>query len=201
MYKYVRIRIEAGYEWGRGWSSEQAQEFYPEIKSIFNELGFTEKEEEFEISCAGPTMEKGFSNLYIHPMEITGALDEDLIKIVCDKLKPGGDTFSFVSVYVGDKLEPWTEDDEIAYYESIKEHIKDSLRIAFEARCINKEYALDTVIDRYTVKTVYRHLCSSSLDPVAKQVRTCFKELLDSGEIEGDYEKGFIYVGDKNSKA
>lgn len=195
MYNYVRIRIEAGYEWGRGWGPEQAQEFYPEIKSIFNKLGFTEKKEYFEMSCAGPTMEKGFSNLYIHPMEITGALDENLIETVCDKLKSGGDTFSFVSVYVGDELKPWTEDDEIKYYKSIKEHIKDSIRVAFEMLCINKEYVLDTIIDRYTVKTVYRHLGSSSLDPVAKQVRACFKELLDSGEIKGDCKKGFIYVG------
>lgn len=201
MYKYVRIRIEAGYEWGRGWSSEQAQEFYPEIKSIFNELGFTEKKEEFEISCAGPTMEKGFSNLYIHPMEITGALDENLIKTVCDKLKLGGNTFSFESVYVGDKLEPWTEDDEIEYYKSIKEHIKDSIRIAFETHCINKEYVLDMIIERYTVKTVYRYLGSSSMDPVYKQVRACFNELLELGEIKGNREKGYIYVGNKNSKA
>lgn len=201
MYKYIRIKIEAGYEWGRGWSSEQAQEFYPEIKSIFNELGFTEKKEEFEISCAGPTMEKGFSNLYIHPMEITGALDENLIKTVCDKLKSGGDTFSFISIYVGDELKPWTKNDEVEYYDSIREHIKDSIRIAFEMCCINKEYVLDTVIDRYAVKTVYRYLVSSSLDPVAKQVRACFNELLKSGEIKGNREKGFIYVGNKNSKA
>lgn len=75
-YRKVHFRIDSDYKWSVGFSSDiEAQRFHQEATDLFSLDGW--KIEHGERDCISDTAVKGMQNLYLHPMDFSGVIDED----------------------------------------------------------------------------------------------------------------------------
>lgn len=77
-YRKVHFRINSDYKWGIGFSSDvEAQRFHQEAADLFRSAGWAI--EPGERDCVSDTAIKGVQNLYLHPMDFSGVVDENEI--------------------------------------------------------------------------------------------------------------------------
>lgn len=72
VYARVYFRVDAGYVWGEGISTEKGNRFDEEVVRLLTSAGFTEEENDMKHIGGCPTMRRGREHLYCHPMDISG---------------------------------------------------------------------------------------------------------------------------------
>lgn len=78
IYRKVHFRIDSDYKWSVGFSSNtEAQRFHQEAADLFCSAGW--KIEPGARDCISDTAAKGMQNLYLHPMDFSGVIDEEEI--------------------------------------------------------------------------------------------------------------------------
>jgi len=84
-FKRVYFRIKAGYIWGKGMPEDKNEMFRQELSQIFTPMNFALKKK--TIASASDEYIRDNEYLYCHPMSLSGALFEETIKELTEKLK------------------------------------------------------------------------------------------------------------------
>lgn len=109
----VCFNIESGYVWGRGMYKAESDAFHKEIRELFTRAGYRIIEP--TVSGAGIEVEKGFTKLYCHPMELSGRCEENHIAEV-ETLLSTATVFKYKGSRVYGKIFPFTQEQEMEYY-------------------------------------------------------------------------------------
>ena len=136
-YKDIYFRIKAGYNWGEGMQEEQKIAFFTEIQLLFEGAGWIVAKDDISRHC--PTLHKGLSRLYCHPMNISGELAEDLIEEVASILKLG-ETFKHYATDEYETIRDMPNDIYQAYLDENIEQITADILNAFTTKRRNLYY-------------------------------------------------------------
>lgn len=183
MYRNVHFRIEAGYVWGEGMSENASKAFHDEINQLFINAGWEIIPPRFSSAC--PDAAKGKSKLYLHPMDVSGAIDEALIdevKQILDK----GRTFTCYHVDVYEEVYDWTDEEYTVWLDERKESIKKDLLDMFRTKrrnlFVTRDYAvIQTVKEKYHVHRLDSFVGRSTNDVEWRYVQTMFDEMVQDG--------------------
>lgn len=123
-YRQVYFRIKSGYEAYSGWTKDNAEaQFRTETRSLFQEAGWT-------LHPGGngvcDTVTKGRQELYLHPMNFSGVIQEESIPEL-EALMSGAHSFQ---CYATDRYEEYldmSDDEYLELLESKREEIVSSL--------------------------------------------------------------------------
>ena len=184
-YFKTHFRIESGYKWGEGMEPDQRDRFFSEMMDLFAKAGWEVYPPDRPSSC--PTVRKGGSELYCHPMELSGPCEEHLQEEVHTLLN-FAETCRLLSTEVKGQVYDISDEQYSKALESVKRDIEKEIIGAFRTKNKMQYYPgyydkLDEVADRYHVKTLTRSLIISSDDPHIKYVKGVFQELLQQGKI------------------
>lgn len=87
-YQNVYFYLDSDYKHGRGYSSPEAKEaFHSEIDRLFTDAGWEIHPGEFDSACETAHLDK--SELYLHPMMVSGVIRKDEIDAVKEILGGG----------------------------------------------------------------------------------------------------------------
>lgn len=123
-YRKVYFRIKSGYEASVGWAEDQAAEqFKADTRRLFQEAGWT-----LHLGGNGvcDTVTKGRQELYLHPMNFSGVIQEESIPEL-ETLMSGAHYFQ---CYATDRYEEYldmSDDEYLDLLESKREDIVSSL--------------------------------------------------------------------------
>ena len=191
MLKKVNFSLNSGYKWGLGMDPYKMKKFEEEIRQLFGKIGWNIEKGD---AVTGDTVTKGINNLYIHPMEITGIIEENLIPIV-ESVLLKGKTFSLTETEIIEDVEDWDDDQYKKYLDTQKESIKETILEYIESPGLNDEMSI-------IFHTVEKHrklrICDSSyiLSTDAfdyRYVEKCFYELLEDKKIRKNKDKKYLF--------
>lgn len=164
MYKKVCFRIDSGYEWGKGLEVTKIDRFNSEMRSLFTNAGWEVIESNTPGGC--DTYKKGKSSLYIHPMELTGPLNINLLKEIEDLLSKAT-TCELYKIDTYEDVMDWTEEEYLNYLNNKKEKIKKSI-LEYIIPC-RKAYVSDIVRDilrKHGKNTLSNYRCVTCSDDI-----------------------------------
>ena len=184
-YWNTHFSISSGYQWGKGMSEEKTSQFFQEIKSLFTKAGWSVKEAELRSSC--PTVGKGGSALYCHPMELSGPCERSLYLEVI-KILNQAKTCTYRDVFTYDQIYDMTEEQYEEALKSVREDIEIDLMDAFSTDRKSLYHTgyysnVERAADRYRILTLDRHLGICSDDVHMKYVTAVFQDLVKEGKI------------------
>ena len=136
-YKNVYFRVDAGYKWGEGMDAIPKAAFYDEIKTLFERAGWVAKNPEFSCSC--PTVHKGLSSLYCHPMQLSGVIDETLISEI-NEILINGKTFKHRCTDEFETIRDMSDEDYRAYLDGNRDQIRNDIAKIFKTKRNNLFY-------------------------------------------------------------
>jgi hypothetical protein len=173
--------LKAGYKWGSGMSKETSIAFHNELNQLFINAGWEIKEN--RSSC--PEAWKGKNNLYLHPMNASGVVQEDLIPEV-EKILSTGKTFEHYHTDVYDIIYDMTDEEYTDRLNCQKDDIRRDLLEAFKTkRCnlyiTNTGGVISNVKQKYYIKRLSRCMVQSSNDIEWAYVANLFNEMVDEG--------------------
>ena len=179
LYKNVYFYIESGYKWGSGMSEESYKVFLEEIKNILEKDGWEIKE---------PYGYKGKNNLFIHPMEISCDIQEDMIENM-ETLLTNGKSFKLRYVKVFASLEDLSDNEYITWLESKKEEIEKDLLNGFCTKRKNLFISMnwkviENVKEKYHKARLGKHIGRSSSDIEWKYVNDLFLKMVEGGKFD-----------------
>ena len=184
-FYHVYFRIEAGYVWGSGMSRERLEAFYAEIKTLFCANGWKIQ----PVGRYGNSVYvvKDKTRLYVHPMELSGACDENDILSVEEILRKGV-SWSFVRTDRYELLLDISDGELLDWYRKEKSDEADRLIIdAFKPSPFAKVHDIGPTLMRVggdvRVQTLDHYLGRSSLDPDQEFLRERFDALVKGGRI------------------
>lgn len=197
-YRDMHYYLESGYRWGEGMDANAMDKFHEEIISLFEKADWAVKWG--RSSGVSPTVTKGWSSLYLHPMDASGAVEKDLVSEVREILN-GGTTFTVTGERDCGQLYNWTDDEYLAYLEEQREEVERRILAALKTKRSNL-YGSGSVFDG-KLKSVYNMvkvnrlsgrycMCSSDVDVMfIERVRD---ELVEQGKLVTGYTKaGLCY--------
>lgn len=188
VYRDMHYDIESGYRWGEGMSAEAHDRFYAEILPLFEKHGW------FIHHGSGwgcPEVCKGWSKLYLHPMDASGAVAEDLVGEVADILSEGT-TFTFKTQRDNGRLYNWTDEEYEQYLEETRREFTEGAILKALTTKRKNLYASGDVFSgglRYVynmihVQRVSSHIGRSSDDVDIRYIERVRDELVAQGKIE-----------------
>lgn len=187
-YRNVHFRIDSGYKWGSGWqgcSSESIEGFNKEIQQIFIDAGWTITLARFSSSC--PNAIKGKSKLYLHPMEVGGAVEIGLIKEV-EQILSNGQFFVYQETYIYGVLHDMSDEEYYAYLEAKKSDIENEIINQFKTKRKNLYITatwkpLENIREKFRVKRIDCNIGRASSDIELLYINELFIALLADGKI------------------
>lgn len=187
VYRDMHFYLESGYKWGEGMSASDSERFTAEIISLFEKAGWAVKKPSMSGAC--PEVTKGWSELYLHPMDASGAVAEDLLDEVAEILS-NGTTFTATGERDCGRLYNWTDDEYLAYLEERREEIEYKILRALQTKrsnlyCNGSVWggALERVYNTEHVQRVNSHIGRSSNDVDVKYIERVRDELVAEGKI------------------
>lgn len=191
----VYFRIESGYVWGGdhpGMSKEKEDAFFVEIRQLFTEAGYELKSIKYT-GCPGITKE--FTDLYCHPMNISGYCEENRIPEI-EAILAKGTTFRHRCTDTYKQVYPYNREQEIEYYrQNFKDHVQDSLLSLFATKRRNlykyQRDILEGIANQIRIDTIKHTAGVSYGDPCETYVKELYNELVDKKLlIEGEKQLG-----------
>jgi len=179
-YLDIHFKIEAGYVWGRGMAANRIADFDAEVVALFVGAGWQIKESEF--AACSPEVVLGKNRLYLHPMEISGELDAELVPVVEALLKQGK-TFKLVEVRKIGELVDLSDEDYLELLKGKRSEIEAALLAAFARGDVSGQRTVEAVKERYHVDRLVAHIGRGSRDPEWRYVQTVFDELVACGKL------------------
>lgn len=187
-YKNVYFRIKAGYKWGEGMEGKQKADFFAEIQSLFLKVGWNCEHPNLSGSC--PSVHKGLSRLYCHPMNISGEVSESLIEEVRGILK-NGTTFEHYCTDEYDTIYDMPDEVYQSYLDEKREQIKADVINAFITKRSNlyyNEYNAGEVLAKVSKKWHIHRIQKGENWRQANMIESkfiggIFQKLIDDGHI------------------
>ena len=195
-YKDVHFRLASGYEWGKGLDEKKSNAFSEEITSLFKQAGWDIKEPKYSSSCLNATKEK--NRIYLHPIDLSGEILEDLIPEV-EKILSQGNTFKHVRTDVYRDLIDMEDSEYQVYLESKRNEIELDLLEGFKTKRKNLYITnwiaiIERVKEKYRLERIQNHIGRSSSDPEWRYVEKVFGDLKEQGKFviaETKHGKGY----------
>lgn len=185
-YHHVYFRLDAGYKWGEGMDPVKTEKFFDDIVKLFVDDGWAVKEARYSSSC--PTVEYGKSSLYLHPMDASGAIEDNLVNHISELLTKGK-TFSLNSVDVYEEIFDVSDNDYYDYLDTNSFEIMDELKKEFTTTRKNlyisyPSFIIEKVKEKYHIPRLNGNfLGRSSSDIEWKFVADLFKQMVEYGEF------------------
>lgn len=185
-YHHVYFRLNAGYKWGEGMSPDKTDKFFDEITKLFLKSGWTVKEARYSGSC--PTVALGKSYLYLHPMDASGPVDDDLRDQIAQILLCGT-TFTLGDVDVYEEIFDVSDNDYYDYLDANAFEIMDQLKAGFTTKrkdqyILFPSAIIERVKEKYHIpRLVGGFLGRSSSDVEWKYVAKLFEDMVEHGEF------------------
>lgn len=117
--------IETGYVWGYGHTEEQSKDFDDKMEKLFKKLDWELKEEHKNGVCATYKNKYGISQLYCHPMSLSGVINILLKEEIEEAIKEVGIELRFSKTF--EKYENISKEQLIERILNQKEEIKKDL--------------------------------------------------------------------------
>jgi hypothetical protein len=185
-YRNVHFRLDSGYEWGKGLDKELSEKFHDEINTLFKEAGWEIKNPKFFSSCPEAVKEK--NRLYLHPMDASGEVQEDLIPEV-EKILSKGTTFKFRNTDVYETLLDMSDDEYQQYLESKRSYIEADILALFKTKrknlfVTNTSAVIQKVKEKYRIQRIQEHIGRSSCNLEWKYVGEVFEDMVSQGKFD-----------------
>lgn len=181
-YRKVWFRIRSQYDGRYGWPSETArQTFQEETRHLLQDAGWTLHESRGSGVCDTATL--GKQDLYIHPMALSGVIDEDSIPKI-EELLSQAQTFHCYHVDRYEEYLDMTDSEYKEMLESQKESITADILEAFKTKrrdLFKTGPVLDSIAKKYSVN----RLCDQHKenDFAYELVQNIHAVLLDEGKL------------------
>lgn len=196
---HVHFRIESGYIWGGdhpGMPKEKEDAFFAEMRQLFSEAGYEIKPIEYT-DCPG--IVKEFTDLYCHPMDLSGFCEESRIPEI-EAILARGTTFSHRCTDTYNQVYPYNREQETEYYrQNFREHIRTRLPLLFTTKRRNLYKSTTKIIERLTneirIDTIERITGKSYANPCKTYITEIYEEMVDQGlliEAEKQINTGTI---------
>lgn len=191
----VHFRIEAGYAWGGdypGMSKEKEDAFFAEMRLLFSESGYEIKPIKYT-GCPG--IAKEFTDLYCHPMDLSGYCEENRIPEI-ESILAKGTTFRHRCTDTYNQVYPYNQEQETEYYRlTFREHIQTRLLSLFTTKRRNLYKSPREIIERLTneihIDTIKHTIGVSYGDPCETYITGLYKEMVNKGLlIEAEKQAG-----------
>lgn len=191
----VYFRIESGYVWGGdhpGMSKEKEDAFFAEIRQLFTDTGYELKSIKYT-ECPG--IVKEFTDLYCHPMDISGYCEENRIPEI-EAILAKGTTFRHRCTDTYKQVYPYNREQEIEYYrQNFHDYIQNDLLSLFATKRRNlykyQREILEQVSNQIRIATIKHTAGVSYGDPCEAYVNEVYNELVDKKLlIEGEKQLG-----------
>lgn len=184
-YRSIHFRLESGYKWGEGMEEDRTNDFYDDITNLFKNCGWTIKEKRSSSSC--PVVSKDKNSLYLHPMDASGELQEDLIPEV-EEILSKGKTFTHYNTDVYEILQDMSDDEYQIYLEENKNNIESDILKAFKTKrknlyVVQSSAVIENIKEKYRIQRIQEHICRSSNNLEWKFVSEIFEQLLKDNKI------------------
>lgn len=192
---HVYFRIESGYVWGGnnpGMPKEKEDAFFAEMRRLFSEAGYEIKPIEYT-DCPG--IVKEFTDLYCHPMDLSGFCEESRIPEI-EAILAKGATFSHRCTDTYNQVYPYNREQETEYYrQNFREHIRNRLPLLFTTKRRNLYKATKKIIEQLTneirIDTIERITGKSYANPCKTYITEIYEEMVDQGLlIEAEKQSG-----------
>lgn len=191
----VYFRLDSGYVWGGdhpGMSKEKEDAFFAEARRLFSEAGYEIKPIKYT-ECPG--IVKEFTDLYAHPMDLSGYCEESRIPEI-EAILAQGTTFKHRCTDTYKQVYPYNREQEIEYYQQIyRDYIYNELLSRFTTKRRNLYKSQREVIERLAnqirIHTIKHTLGVSCGDPCEAYIYEEYKEMVTKGLlIEGEKPVG-----------
>lgn len=179
-YLDIHFKIEAGYVWGQGMAANRIAAFSAEVVALFVGAGWQIKKSEF--AACSPEVVLGKSRLYLHPMDISGELDAELVPVVEALLKQGK-TFKLVEVREIGELVDLSDEDYLEWLKGKHTEIEARLLAAFACGDVSGQRVVEQVKERYHVNRLVAHIGRGARDPEWRYVQEVFDSLVAGGKL------------------
>jgi hypothetical protein len=185
-YRNVHFRLDSGYEWGKGMDQEQSEKFHKEINTLFKEAGWEIKNPKFSSSCPEAVKEK--NRLYLHPMDASGEVQEDLIPEV-ENILSKGTTFKFKNTDIYETLLDMSDDEYQQYLESKRSYIEADILALFKTKrknlfVTNTSAVIQKVKEKYRIQRIQEHIGRSSDNLEWRYVDKVFRDMVNRDKFE-----------------
>lgn len=181
----VYFRIESGYVWGGdhpGMSKEKEDAFFAEIRQLFTEAGYEIKPVKYA-ECPGVVKE--FTDLYCHPMNLSGYCEESRIPEI-ETILAKGKTFCLRCTDTYKQVYPYNRHQEIEYYrQTFHDHIENSLLSLFATKRCNlykaRRKILEQIANQIRINTIKHTIGVSYGDPCETYVYEVYQQMVAKG--------------------
>lgn len=181
----VHFRIESGYVWGGdhpGMSKEKEDAFFAEMHRLFSEAGYEIKPSKYN-GC--PSVVKEFTNLYCHPMDLSGFCEENRIPEI-EAILAKGTTFYHRCTDTYKQVYPYNCEQETEYYrQNFRELIQTRLLSLFTTKRRNLYKSTGEVIEQLTneihIDTIEHTTGKSYANPCETYITELYKEMVNKG--------------------
>ena len=185
-YRNVHFRLDSGYEWGKGLDKELSENFHDEINNLFIEAGWEIREPKFSSAC--PNAVNGKNRLYLHPIDASGEVREDLIPEV-ENILSKGTTFKFRKTDIYEVLFDMSDEEYQHYLEGKRGQIEDDLLTLFKTKrknlfVANTSAAIEKTKEKYRIQRVSEHMGRSSSDLEWRYVDKVFRDMVKQGRFD-----------------
>lgn len=191
----VYFRLDSGYVWGGdhpGMSKEKEDAFFAEARRLFSEAGYEIKPIKYT-KCPG--IVKEFTDLYCHPMDLSGYCEVSRIPEI-EAILAKGTTFTHRRTDTYKQVYPYNREQEIEYYrQTFRDYIHNELLSRFTTKRRNLYKSQREVIERLAnqirIHTIKHTLGVSCGDPCEAYIYEEYKEMVTKGLlIEGEKPVG-----------
>lgn len=195
----IYFRLDSDYVWGGnhpGMSKEKEDAFFAEIRQLFTESGYEIKPIKYT-ECPG--IVKEFTDLYAHPMDLSGYCEESRIPEI-EAVLAKGTTFSHRCTDTYKQIYPYNREQEIEYYrQTFRDYTWNKLLSLFTTKRRNlykpQREIIDLLANQLGIDTV-EHTCGvSSGNPCETYIYEVYKEMVTKGLlIEGQKRIGISSI-------
>ena len=193
-YRNIYFRLEAGYKWGSGMDEKDSIAFHNELNQLFKDAGWAIKESKYNSHC--PEAVKDKNRLYLHPMDASGELQEDLIPEV-EQILSKGTTFKHYHTDIYEILYDMSDKEYLKILEGQEKEIRKDILEGFKTKRSNLYIAssftvIERVKEKYRIQRIQAHMGRSSDNLEWKYVGELFNKMIEEGR--------FITAETKNGK-
>ena len=183
----VYFRLDSGYVWGGdhpGMSKEKEDAFFAEARRLFSEAGYEIKSIKYT-ECPG--IVKEFTDLYCHPMDLSGYCEESRIPEI-EAILAKGTTFRHRCTDTYQQVYPYNREQEIEYYrQTYHDCIQTRLLSLFSTKRRNlykpQQKVVEQLANQIRIKTIEHTIGVSSGDPCETYIHELYKDLVSKGML------------------